>query len=222
MSESEYELLDFLLTESQRRVTWLAIFNNDARPDASMETLDQVEPLIKRGGVPQVTCRPLIFQLNMRNPFLFAAMSSWNRVFNQPPEKQKEIYRDPEFRQAFRATLNKSPGRQHHGQEPRDRGAGGRQSRAEALSKANRWPTSRSSAAPTRSTRCWISPIEDDLQVNFVLPLLNADESQDSATDLRSAHDDWTVRRRRACRHAVRRRLLHLPDRHLGARQEAR
>src|SRR5271170_133659 len=110
ISDSEYELLDFLLTESQRRVTWLAIFNNDARPNASMETLDKVEPLIKRGGVPQVTCRPLIFQLNMRNPFLFAAMSSWNKVFNQPPEKQKEIYRDPEFRQAFRATLNRSPG----------------------------------------------------------------------------------------------------------------
>ena len=38
------------------------------------------------------------------------------------------------------------------------------------------------------------------------------------AADQRSAHDDRTVRRRRARRYAVRRRLLHLPARQLGAR----
>ncbi len=177
ISDSEYELLDFLLTESQRRVTWLAIFNNDARPNASMETLDKVEPLIKRGGVPQVTCRPLIFQLNMRNPFLFAAMSSWNKVFNQTPEKQKEIYRDPEFRQAFRATLNKSPGlnvmaksRVIEVQEvgnPALKHFEGKSLADVALERG------------TDAVDAMLDlAVEDDLQVNFILPLLNADESR--------------------------------------------
>jgi len=177
ISESEYELLDFLLTESQRPVTWLAIFNNDARPEAAMETLNQVEPLIKRGGVPQVTCRPLIFQLNMRNPFLFAAMSSWNKVFNQTVEKQKEIYRDPEFRQTFRATLNKSPAvnilaksRVIEVQEVGNPAL----KRYEGKSLAD--------VALERGTDAIDAlldlAIEDDLQVNFVLPLLNADESK--------------------------------------------
>ena len=177
ISESEYELLDFLLTESQRPVTWLAIFNNDARPEAAMETLNQVEPLIKRGGVPQVTCRPLIFQLNMRNPFLFAAMSSWNKVFNQTVEKQKEIYRDPEFRQAFRATLNKSPAvnilaksRVIEVQEvgnPALKHYEGKSLADVALERGTDAIDALLDVA-----------IEDDLQVNFVLPLLNADESK--------------------------------------------
>jgi N-acyl-D-amino-acid deacylase len=178
MSESEYELLDFLLTESQRKVTWLALFNSETHPDASVETLNRVEPLIKRGGIPQVTCRPLIFQLNMRNPFLFAAMSCWNRVFNQPPETQKQIYRDPEFRKAFRATLAKAGGS------------------VNILAKSNRIEVqevgspalkhfegkSLADVAQARGTDAVDAlldlAIEDDLQVNYVLPLLNADESR--------------------------------------------
>ena len=177
ISDSEYELLDFLLTESQRRVTWLAIFNNDARPNASMETLDKVEPLIKRGGVPQVTCRPLIFQLNMRNPFLFAAMSSWNKVFNQTPEKQKEIYRDPEFRQAFRATLNKSPGLNVMA---KSRVIEVQEVGNPALKHFE--GKSLADVAHERGTDAVDAmldlAVEDDLQVNFMLPLLNADESR--------------------------------------------
>jgi len=177
ISDSEYELLDFLLTESQRRVTWLAIFNNDARPNASMETLDKVEPLIKRGGVPQVTCRPLIFQLNMRNPFLFAAMSSWNKVFNQTPEKQKEIYRDPEFRQAFRATLNKSPGLNVMA---KSRVIEVQEVGNPALKHFE--GKSLADVAHERGTDAVDAmldlAIEDDLHVNFILPLLNADESK--------------------------------------------
>jgi N-acyl-D-aspartate/D-glutamate deacylase len=177
MSESEYDLLDFLLTESQRRVTWLALFNSEAHPDASVETLNRVEPLIKRGGIPQVTCRPLIFQLNMRNPFLFAAMSCWNRVFNQPPETQKQIYRDPEFRKAFRATLAKAGS-------------------INILSRSNMIEVQEvgtpalkhyegktlAEVAQARGTDAVDAlldlAIEDDLQVNYVLPLLNADESR--------------------------------------------
>jgi len=105
MSDEEYEFLDFLLSESGRPVTWLALLNRDDLPDACQETLRKAEPLIRRGGVPQVTCRPLIVQIDLRNPFIFANLASWNPVFNQPKEVQSKIYRDPEFRNAFRKAL---------------------------------------------------------------------------------------------------------------------
>jgi len=107
MSEEEYQFLDLLLTESGRPVTWLALINRDDMPEACQDTLRQAAALIRRGGVPQVTCRPLILQIDLRNPFIFANLASWNPVFNQPKEAQEKIYRDPSFRDAFRAALRK-------------------------------------------------------------------------------------------------------------------
>ena len=103
----KYELLDFLLTESGRPVTWLAVLSQDDRPEAAMHTLDVAEPLIKRKGIPQASCRPLMGQIDLRNPFIFAAMRSWKPAFNQPVEAQKELYRSAEFRAAFRADLTR-------------------------------------------------------------------------------------------------------------------
>ncbi|MBI3759685.1 MAG: amidohydrolase family protein [Deltaproteobacteria bacterium] len=107
MSEEEYEFLDLLLTESGRPVTWLALLNRDDLPEACQDTLRQAASLIRRGGIPQVTCRPLIIQIDLRNPFIFANLASWNPVFNQPKEVQANIYRDPSFRNAFRESLKK-------------------------------------------------------------------------------------------------------------------
>ena len=107
MSEEEYNFLDLLLTESGRPVTWLALLNRDDLPEACQDTLRQAAPLIRRGGVPQVTCRPLIIQIELRNPFIFANLASWNPVFNQPKEVQKKIYGDTGFRNAFREALKK-------------------------------------------------------------------------------------------------------------------
>lgn len=105
VTDEERDFLDFLLTESGRPVTWLALLNRDDIPEACQNALRQLEPLIRRGGVPQVTCRPLIVQINMRNPFIFANLATWNPVFNQPPEAQKKIYADEQFRNRFREDL---------------------------------------------------------------------------------------------------------------------
>ena len=107
VSEDEQGLLEFLLDESQRPVTWLAMASRPDQPEASADTLRRLEPLIKRGGVPQVLCKPFVIQMDLRNPFSFADMELWQPVFNQPLEKQKEFYRNPEFRRAFRAELKK-------------------------------------------------------------------------------------------------------------------
>ncbi len=107
MSEDEQGLLEFLLDESMRPVTWLAMASRPDKPEASADTLRRLEPLIKRGGVPQVLCKPFVVQMDLRNPFSFADMELWGPVFNEPLETQKEFYRNPEFRGAFREELKR-------------------------------------------------------------------------------------------------------------------
>jgi N-acyl-D-amino-acid deacylase len=107
MSEDEEGLLEFLLDESKRPVTWLAMASSPDKPEASDDTLRRLEPLIKRGGVPQVLCKPFVVQMDLRNPFSFADMALWGPVFNLPVEKQKEFYHDPNFRGAFREELRR-------------------------------------------------------------------------------------------------------------------
>ncbi|MBI3303076.1 MAG: hypothetical protein HYZ72_13505 [Deltaproteobacteria bacterium] len=54
-----------------------------------METLQQAEPLTRRGGIPQVSCRPLSGQRDLRKPCAFANMPSWGPAFNQPPSARE-------------------------------------------------------------------------------------------------------------------------------------
>jgi len=105
VTESDYALLDHLGTASNRPVTWLAMLSRDDKPDVCMQTLKQTEPLIKRGIVPQVTCKPLSVQVNLRNPFIFANLECWNPVFNKSAEEQMQLYRNLDFRQAWRQTF---------------------------------------------------------------------------------------------------------------------
>jgi N-acyl-D-aspartate/D-glutamate deacylase len=107
VQDDEYALLDMLLTESGRPVTWLAMASTPRHPERALETLNRVEPLIKRGGVPQILCKPFVSQLDLRNPFTFADNETWGRVFNQPAEVQKQIYADAEFRRQFRESLSR-------------------------------------------------------------------------------------------------------------------
>jgi N-acyl-D-aspartate/D-glutamate deacylase len=107
VAEDEYELLDMLLTESGRPVTWLAMASTPRHPERALETLDRCAPLINRGGIPQVLCKPFVSQLDLRNPFTFADNESWNHIFNQPVEAQKKIYSDPDFRRRFRESLKR-------------------------------------------------------------------------------------------------------------------
>jgi N-acyl-D-aspartate/D-glutamate deacylase len=105
VDEGEYALLDMLLTESTRPVTWLALLNRDDMPDACQETLRTTAPLIKKGAVAQVTCRPLIIQIDLKSPFIFANLPCWTPAFQRPVEEQKQFYRDEKFRAGFRKEM---------------------------------------------------------------------------------------------------------------------
>src|SRR5271156_2864429 len=53
VSEEEYDLLKFMLDESGRPVTWLAMASRPDRPEATEETLRGAPPPIAAGGGPQ-------------------------------------------------------------------------------------------------------------------------------------------------------------------------
>ncbi|MGH7960337.1 MAG: amidohydrolase family protein, partial [Candidatus Binatia bacterium] len=105
VDEKEYALLDLLLTESSRPVTWLALINRDDKPEACQNTLRSTESLMKKGALPQVSCRPLIIQIDLRVPFIFANLPCWKPAFQRPVEEQKQFYRDANFRAAFRKEM---------------------------------------------------------------------------------------------------------------------
>jgi N-acyl-D-amino-acid deacylase len=105
VTEEEAELLGFMLNESARPVTWLGLAPTSGRGNSFIDTLNQMAPFMARGGIPQVIAYPSEPQFSMRNPFLLASIECWQQVFNKPPEVQKQIYRDPAFRNAFRKAL---------------------------------------------------------------------------------------------------------------------
>jgi N-acyl-D-aspartate/D-glutamate deacylase len=108
LEEPELELLDFMLEQSARPITFIAMFDRDDLPDALRETMAKVRPMIARGARPQTSPLPLTRELTMRSPFAFAAFPSWKRLFeDMSKEAQAAVYRDPRFRESFREDLRR-------------------------------------------------------------------------------------------------------------------
>ena len=107
ISQDEYAFLDLLLAQSGRPVTWGGVAPLRRDIDKCMQLLDSVDPLIQRGGIPQIPSHAAVIYLDPRNPQIMASMNSWSGIFNQPVEEQMKIYRSPGFRAAFREDLKK-------------------------------------------------------------------------------------------------------------------
>jgi N-acyl-D-amino-acid deacylase len=111
LEDDQCELLDFLLTESGRPVTFIALFDRDDIPEAVRDTLRRAAPMIAKGARPQTSPLPLTREVDMANPFSFAAFPSWKRVFaDTSREAQKAVYADPAFRNQFRHDLKNPTG----------------------------------------------------------------------------------------------------------------
>ena len=106
LEEEQCELLDFLLDHSGRPVTFIALFDRDDISEAVRDTLRRAAPMIKKGARPQTSPLPLTREINMRNPFSFAAFPSWKRLFEDTTEQaQITVYKDQAFRDQFREEL---------------------------------------------------------------------------------------------------------------------
>jgi N-acyl-D-amino-acid deacylase len=108
LEQTELDLLDFMLEESRRPVTLIAMFDRDDLPEALRTTMRKLEPMLARGARPQTSPLPLTRELVMRSPFAFAAFPSWKRLFQDTSkEAQAAVYRDPAFRESFRRDLKR-------------------------------------------------------------------------------------------------------------------
>jgi len=106
MDDPELELLDFMLEESRRPITFIAMFDRDDISEAVRTSLRKAAPMIRRGARPQTSPLPLTREVNMRNPFSFAGFPSWKRVFeDKSKQAQAAVYRDRAFRDRFREEL---------------------------------------------------------------------------------------------------------------------
>ncbi|HVC31024.1 MAG TPA: amidohydrolase family protein, partial [Steroidobacteraceae bacterium] len=108
MDDPEVELLAFMLEESRRPITFIAMFDRDDLPEALRTSLAKIKALIPRGARPQTSPLPLTRELVMRSPFAFAAFPSWKRLFEDTSKAaQAKVYQDPAFRDAFREDLKR-------------------------------------------------------------------------------------------------------------------
>ncbi len=88
----------------QAPVSWTALLAGLLGPGSHRGLLEECDKL-QRGGcdvIPQVSCRPLMFEFQFKAPFIFESMSLFAPVSAADKEGKKRIYADPDFRAKFR------------------------------------------------------------------------------------------------------------------------
>jgi len=210
LTDEEEELLALLLAESGRKVTFLALFQRDDLPEACPETRRRASGY--PGAVPQTSPLALTRDINMRNPFSFAAFPCWSRVFaDKSKAAQRAVYADPTFRNAFRAELKGGIDwtrlTVHEAHKPELKRYEGRTVGDIATERG------------TDAIDTFLDlTVEDDLDIVIRAGAVQCEYRSGKGKPGRSSGADRARRWRRACRYAVRRRLSDLPARYLGAR----
>ena len=105
VSDRDFELLEMLLKESGRGVTWSALLYRDDKPDACEKSLERLAPLLKLGAVPQTSALPLSREMTLRAPFTFMGFKCWHGVFNKEIPEQIAFLSSTEFRNKFREEM---------------------------------------------------------------------------------------------------------------------
>ena len=171
LSAREYELLELLVSESGRPVTWLNLRDSDEHPEACMKTLEAAAPLLERGARPQVAVRPLIIDFHLRNPFIFGMLDACKPLFaTESTQEKARIYASPDFRAAFRAQFRRGSSQQKFWESVQ----------IKEVSNPSLRPALWSSVAQVAQTRgqdpldvFFDLSLEDDLQVVYMVPLLD-------------------------------------------------
>ncbi len=86
-----------------RPVSWTALLAGAFGPEGHRDVLSKSLALQREGVqvVPQVSCRPLMFEYQFKAPFLFESSPLFAPVSKADFEGKKRIYADPEFRAKF-------------------------------------------------------------------------------------------------------------------------
>jgi N-acyl-D-amino-acid deacylase len=91
-----------------RTISWTALLAGVGGPDVWRWLLDESAKLLDKGLPirPQVSCRPLMFEFTMEEPFVFESMRLFQPVSAAPDRAAKmAIYRDEAFRSELREKL---------------------------------------------------------------------------------------------------------------------
>jgi N-acyl-D-amino-acid deacylase len=93
-------------------VSWTALLAGRLRQGVDhRHQLARSMELIRQGYTvyPQVTPRPLNFEYQLKEPFVFESMSLFRPISAADLGGKKAIYADPAFRQAFRERMDRAP-----------------------------------------------------------------------------------------------------------------
>ncbi|HYM31987.1 MAG TPA: amidohydrolase family protein [Candidatus Cybelea sp.] len=91
-------------------ITWTALLAGIAGPGSHRRHLDRTRQLIEVEGlniVPQVACRPLNFDFDFNEPFVFEARPLFEPTMKTDRAGRKRIYADAAFRAAFKEDLSR-------------------------------------------------------------------------------------------------------------------
>jgi N-acyl-D-amino-acid deacylase len=93
---------------TRRPVSWTALLGGMLGPDGHRGVLEQSARMQAEGVrvIPQVSCRPLVTEFQMKAPFPLESMSIFRQVSAADLEGRKRIYADPDFRRALREKLD--------------------------------------------------------------------------------------------------------------------
>jgi N-acyl-D-aspartate/D-glutamate deacylase len=96
-----------LAKETGRTLTWTALLAGMMGKGSHRMFLEQSEAIVKQGipVVPQVSCRPLNFEFDLAEPFVFESMSSFRTISGADRAGKARAYRDPAFRQEVKDAL---------------------------------------------------------------------------------------------------------------------
>jgi N-acyl-D-aspartate/D-glutamate deacylase len=101
----EFELL---AREIGRPITWTALLAGIFGPQGHRAFLERTAKQQAQGLaiVPQVSCRPLHFEFQWREPFPFESMKLFAPVSAADAEGKRRLYADPAFRARFRESVD--------------------------------------------------------------------------------------------------------------------
>ena len=94
-----YEDMITFQREVGRPLTWTALLSLDGS-DYHEKIIADTDAARAQGGEvwPQVSCRPLVFQMNLEEPFTLNTRASFRALMDRPREQRIAAYRDPAWR----------------------------------------------------------------------------------------------------------------------------
>ena len=200
-------------------VTWTALLSCLYGPGGHRKQLDLAAEQRKSGAmvIPQVSCRPLNFEFTFAEPFIFDVMKFMNELAVEDakaPGTRRRAYADPAWREKLRSEV--TPlfrnwwDRVVIAWAPSAQGARGAAARRGRGASSARIPVDLALDLALAS----------DLQARFRMAVMNFDEKEVAELITDPNTIIALVRRRRPRQPALRRLLLDLPARPLGARAQ--